>query len=108
MAEIRVGDFVYDRLTGKMTVYEVGGRLFKAAPGGEGGWPEYTVNIKTMIPLGKKARHGKLMTHAEWLTLAQARRAVEWIEHELSWRRILASDVVRAAKMLGWSEVKNG
>lgn len=107
MAEIRVGDFVYDRLTGKMTIYEIGGRFFKAAPGGRGGWPEYTVNVKTMIPLGKKSRHGKLMTHAEWVIWMQAMKALEWLEHELSWRRIPATDVVRAAKMLGWTEVPN-
>lgn len=105
MAEIRVGDFVYDRLGfNRLTVYEVGQRFFKAAPGGEGGWPEYTVSRKTMIPVGKKARYGKLMTHAQWLVEMRAKKALEWIEHEFSQRRILASDVVRVAKMLGWEE----
>lgn len=109
MGEIKIGDFVYDRLgMGRLTVYEVGQRFFKAAPGGRGGWPEYTASVKTMIPVGKKARYGKLMTHAEWVVEMRAKKAIAWMEEELSQRRILATDIIRVALMLGWNEGGNG
>ena len=107
MGEIRVGDTLYTQDgRDQLTVYHVGRTTIKAAVGGEGGYPDFTVGKRSLVPVGKWARYGALLRSPDAKERRLARVAASWINHQLDFGKIAAKDVIRLARMLGWEERK--
>lgn len=109
MGEIKVGDKLWtsDGRT-ELTVYHVSRTTIKAAAGGGGGYPDFTVGKRSLVPVGKWARYGALLRSPDARERRLAQVASEWISRQLACGKIAAKDVIRLARMLGWEEAGNG
>lgn len=107
MGDIKVGDkfWTSDGRT-ELTVYHVGKTTIKAAAGGGGGYPDFTVGKRSLVPVGRWAKYGALLRSPDARERRLARVAAGWIGHQLDSGKIAAKDVIRLARMLGWEEEK--